>query len=365
MNNAISSREIQARIGRARTETKGLKVQGLMVTDLVHVRYLSGFTGSEATLLITPRGQSLLTDSRYTTQAKAEAREYKIVQVAVKIKELAELVRALGVKRLGFEPEGMTHARFLEFKRELKGVQLIALCDELRRLRVIKSETEAGRIAQAARIAHRAFQETLPLVRPGMREREFALALEVRMRELGSGPPPFPTIVASGPRGALPHGTASNRIMKMGELVTVDFGAKVEGYQSDQTITFCMGRASAKQKLIYETVREAQAKALLALRPGAIAKDVDARAREHLAKKGFGKYFGHGLGHGVGLMTHEEPVLNAHSKTILKQGMVVTVEPGVYIPGFGGVRIEDMALITAGGFKKLTASGGPLREIMI
>lgn len=363
MKNTISSREIRARIGRARKETAGLKVQGLLVTDLVHVRYLSGFTGSEATLLLTPRGQSLITDSRYVTQARAEAREYSIVQVAVKIQELAGLVRGLGIKSLGFEPEGMTHARFLEFKRELKGVRLTALGDELRKLRQIKSEAEIMLMARAARIAHQAFVAALSLVRPGMREREFALALEVKMRELGSGPPPFPTIVASGPRGALPHGAASPRKMKMGELVTVDFGAIVDGYQSDQTVTFCLGPASPKQQRIYETVREAQAKALLALRPGAIAKDVDAQARDHIAKKGFGKYFGHGLGHGVGLMTHEEPVLNARSQTVLKEGMVVTVEPGIYIPGFGGVRIEDMALITAHGFKKLTASGGPLREI--
>jgi Xaa-Pro aminopeptidase len=353
--------EIKARLAAVRRELAGLGAEALLVTDMVNVRYLSGFTGSEAVLLVTRRGQSLLVDSRYTTQAAGQAPGYAVVQTARRPEELRDAAARLKVRRLAFEAEGISHARFLELKRAMKGVALVRMNDVIGRLRARKTAAEVRRIQRAADIARRAFGEVWPRVRPGMRETELAAALEARMRELGSEKAAFDTIVASGPRGALPHGVATGRKMRAGELVTVDFGAIFEGYQSDQTITFALGRPSAKLARIYATVREAHDRALARVRPGEVAREVDRAAREHIAAAGFGDYFGHGLGHGVGLETHEAPMLNARGKAVLAEGNVVTIEPGIYIPGLGGVRIEDMALVTRTGARVLTRSGGPLR----
>jgi Xaa-Pro aminopeptidase len=354
---------IKSRLGALRREMKDLGAQALLVTDMINVRYLSGFTGTEAVLIIAGRGQLLLTDSRYTTQAGKQAGGYTIVQTSRRPEEIAAEVNKLKAGRLLFEAEGLSHARFLELKRAMKGIKLIRVNDAIRELRAVKTADEAKKIQRAADIALQAFNEVLPTVRPGMKETELAGVLEYRMRELGSAKAPFDTIVASGPRGALPHGVASDKRLRAGELVTVDFGALYQGYQSDQTITFCLGRPSKKQLRLYETVCEAHDRAIMEIKPGARAKDVDRAARDFIAAAGFGAYFGHGLGHGVGLETHEAPVLNARSKAVLAEGNVVTVEPGIYLPGFGGVRIEDMVLVTRGGGKVMTGSGGALREI--
>jgi Xaa-Pro aminopeptidase len=353
----------RSRLAAVRKQVNSLAAQGMIVTNMVSVRWLSGFTGSEAALLITARGHYILVDSRYTTQAGQEANGFKVTLITRKPGEIAGLCRGLKIQRLAFESDGMTHARFLELKKEMKGVKLVPFGDGIKHLRAIKNAEEVRLIQRAADIARRAFKDLTPRLKPGMKESALSLLLETRMRELGSGQAPFPAIVASGPRGALPHGIASDRKMRKGELVTVDFGAIYRGYQSDQTITFCLGRPGKRQREIYEAVRAAHDRALAAVRPGASCKDVDRIARDVIAARGFGDYFGHGLGHGVGLETHEEPALSPRSKSVLEPGMVVTIEPGIYIPGFGGVRIEDMALVTKEGYRLLTGSGGILREL--
>ena len=339
--------------------------EGLLVSDPFNLRWLSGFTGGEALLLFGGKRRLLLADSRYTAQAQAEAPDFEVILYTRRPEEVAAWAVKLSLRRLAFEPEGLTHGRFLELRRAARRTKLIPLAGTLKSLRARKSAAEVRSIARAARIAREALEECLPRLRPGMREREFAALLEMKMRERGSGPAPFETIVASGPRGALPHGSASERRMKKGELVTIDFGAIDGGYQSDQTVTVALGRPRPELARIYEVVREAQSRALRLIRPGAVCKEVDAAARDYIRDRGFGDYFGHGLGHGVGLETHEEPVLNIRSETALAAGMVVTVEPGIYLPGLGGVRIEDMALVTVRGCRRLTRSGGPLREIML
>jgi Xaa-Pro aminopeptidase len=354
---------VNARLSEVRRHLRELPAHALLVTDMVHVRYLSGFTGSEAVVVITARGRCIMVDSRYAIQAKKETRGYKVVQYSRSPEEVYKYLRKRKVERLAYEADGMTHARYLEIRRAMKGIRLVRAGDAIRRLRSTKSPAEARLIKKAAEIARDAFEDVAAGVRPGVRERDLALGLETRMRELGSEGAPFPAIVASGKRGALPHGIASEKKLKKGELVTVDFGAVHRGYQSDQTITFCMGRPTKKQSLVYDTVREAHDRAMAAIRPGARCRDVDKIARDHIKRKGFGKYFGHGLGHGVGLETHEEPVLGPRSKTVLEEGMVVTVEPGIYMPGYGGVRIEDMVIVTGTGHRCLTKSGGPLREL--
>jgi len=357
------SENVKTRLRALRKEVREVGADALLVTHMPNVRYLSGFSGSEAMLLISARSQRLITDSRYTTQAAGQAGGFKVEMTTRRPEELLAIVRKTGVRRLAFEPAGLTHARYLEIKRALRGIALVRMNDAIGRLRARKDAGEARLIKRAADLALGAFNDAITKARPGLAEREFAAILEHLMRDLGSDAIPFDTIVASGPRGALPHGVASDRKMKKGELVTVDFGAACQGYQSDQTITFCLGRPKKRLKEIYDTVRAAHDLAIEAVRPGVAAKAVDKVARDHIKAAGFGDYFGHGLGHGVGLETHEGPVLAPRSKAVLEEGNVVTVEPGIYVPNFAGVRIEDMVLVTKRGARLLTASGGELREI--
>ena len=354
---------IADRLRDIRGKMNGLSCEGLLVTNMVHVRYLSGFTGTEAALLIRKMSQYLMTDSRYVTQAGKQAKGYKVIQITRRDQGYAENIINKNVKNLAFEPDGMTHARYLDLKKLLKGVKLVRFDDTIRKKREVKTDAEARLIKKAADIAKKAFDDVAGKIAPGMTENEVAAMLEAKMRELGSEKVPFDTIVASGKRGALPHGVASDKKLGKGDLVTIDFGAVYKGYQSDQTITVSLGKPSAKKREIYEIVRSAQEKAIAIIRPGAVMMDIDAAAREHIKGQGYGKYFGHGLGHGVGLETHEGPSLAPSSKDKLKTGNVVTVEPGIYIPSFGGVRIEDMVIVTRTGCRPLTNSGGPLREL--
>jgi Xaa-Pro aminopeptidase len=342
-----------------------LKLNGVIVSGLPNVRYLSGYTGSDATLWLSARARLLFTDSRYTTQARAEAPDFQVIEYRRKAEEIGQALKKRGVQRAGFESGRLTHALYREYRKHLRGVKLTPLRQELERLRAKKSDSELQKIQRAGEIAGRALTRVLPMLKPGAREREVALELELLMKRLGAEQVPFPAIVASGRRGALPHGVASNKKLKAGELVTLDFGCSYRGYNSDQTLTLCLGEPSAKQKRIYEVVRQAQARAIAAIRPGASLRAVDARARDYIREQGFGEYFGHGLGHGVGLEVHEEPYLNSQAKGRLEAGMVVTVEPGIYLPGWGGVRIEDMVAVTAAGARVLTQSSGPLRVCAI
>ena len=353
------------RIQAAMKLTRSSRAGGLMVTDPFNLRWLSGFTGGEGVALLTGRRRLLLVDSRYTTQAADEALGFEVVKFMRRAEEVAQVAGKLKLKVLAFEAEGMTHRRFLEIQKAMGAIKLVPLPAELKQPRAVKDAGEVRLIARAAKIARDALRECLPLLQPGLREREFAAELERAMRRAGSGPAPFETIVASGPRGALPHGAAAERKMKKGDLVTVDFGAIFGGYQSDQTVTVALGRPKPELKKIYGVVREAQRRAIKLIRPGAVCRDVDRAARDYIQEQGYGEYFGHGLGHGVGLETHEEPAFNFRSETVLRPGMVVTVEPGIYLPTVGGVRIEDMALVTAGGCRLLTASSGPLREMVV
>ncbi|MEZ4484933.1 MAG: M24 family metallopeptidase [Syntrophotaleaceae bacterium] len=216
---------------------------------------------------------------------------------------------------------------------------------------------------QAARISAEAFEEVLPLIRPGVRERDIALELEFAMRRHGAEEKSFDTIVASGLRGALPHGVASDKKIANGELVTIDFGARWAGYHSDETVTVAVGPVSARQREIFDVVLEAHDRAMNALRPGAALRDLDSIARDFIAGRGYGDYFGHSLGHGVGLEVHEHPAVSSLSEVVAEEGMVVTIEPGIYIPDLGGVRIEDMVCVTADGYRRITRLPKQFRQL--
>ena len=340
------------------------KVNAVLVTKLPNLRYFSGFTGDSTVLIITRKRNILVTDGRYLEQAKQEAPKFEVIEQTDNIwKKVSEVLNEVGLLSIGFEGNTLTVNEYDKLKECSSKLKLTSInIDELRQ---VKDETEIAKIEIACEIADKAFAEVVKFIRPGLREIDVAAHLEHVMRTLGSQKPAFDTIVASGIRGALPHGIATEKIIKTGEFVTMDFGAIYSGYNSDITRTVFVGRAGEKEQKIYNAVLRAQYLGLNTIKPGMSGKDVDAAVRAALEKDGFEKYFTHGLGHGVGLEIHEEPRLSKHSKCeSLKANMVVTDEPGVYIPNFGGIRIEDTVLITETGAKPLTKSPKHLIEIV-
>lgn len=329
----------------------------MLITDLNNVRFLTsvvnvgqsasgkltGFTGTNGMVLITRRRAYFLTDSRYTEQAKKQIRGFEIVEIdRGLVTSITQILSKNRIKRLGLEAHHLSHAKFLNYKKLFKGVSIIPLTHDPADIRTIKHPAEISNIKKAHAINARAFKKLRPFIKPGVTEISIARQLEIAMLEYGAEKIAFDTIVASGWRGAHPHGVASAKKLKAGELVTIDFGCIVNGYNSDETVTLCLGKPSAKQKEIWQTVYHAQQAALKLAKPGVKCSDLDKAARDYIASKGYGKFFGHALGHGVGLEIHERPVLSGNSADKLKPGMVFTIEPGIYIPGWGGVRIEDV-----------------------
>jgi Xaa-Pro aminopeptidase len=326
-----------------------LELDALYITRPENVRYLTGFPHPEdAQVLITPEGAFLLTDPRYP---EAE-RESRIPARVLKREEREALFQDLR-GRVGFEAEHLPYAA-LERLQELSPAEWVPTKGVVERLRLKKSPEEVARIRQAQALAERALERALALLRPGVEEREVALEIEFFLRKEGAEGVAFPPIVASGARGALPHARASEKRLEPGELITLDLGAKVAGYHSDMTRTVALGKPSPEMRRVYEAVQEALEVALQGLKPGRTGKEVDALAREALGRHGLDRYFVHSLGHGVGLAVHEGPGLSPYTEEVLEPGMVVTVEPGVYLPGVGGVRIEELVLITEDGIELLS-----------
>ena len=326
---------------RVALESEGL--DALLVTHLPNIRYLTGFTGSAALLLVRPDATLLITDFRYAVQAPEEAGQSALVEVDQKNvwERLGKLLSAAPAGALGIEAHTLT-VRDAERVGALTRGRVLPTSDLVERLRVTKSPEEIEAIRAAAELAQEALAEVLPSVRVGQTERAVGAALEAALRRRGSEWHPFPTIVASGPRSALPHARTGERPIGAGEWLLLDFGAQVDGYCADLTRTVVVGgRADERQRAVYELVRSAQQRALEHLRPGMTGREGDALARDVIASRGFGEAFGHSLGHGLGLEVHEAPRLAPTAEAVLPVGAVVTVEPGIYLPGWGGVRLED------------------------
>jgi len=340
---------------RAALDAAGL--EAMLVASGVNRRYLSGFTGTAGALLFTPRGQYLLTDFRYVTQAPLQAVDYEVVEHAP---DMMDTVKALlaeaGVTRLGFEERHVSYADWSSWSKALAPVELVPVDGLPEKLREKKDDDEIAVIREAAKLADAAYAHILHFVRPGVTELDLAAELESFMRKNGATGPSFDTIVASGERSAMPHGVASDRKLQSGEFVTFDFGVLYRGYCSDLTRTIVVGEATDRHREIYGIVLEAQEHALANIRPGMTGREADALTRDVITRYGYGEFFGHGTGHGIGLEIHEAPRLSQRSDTVLEPGMVVTVEPGIYIPGFGGVRIEDDVVVTESGIHVLTSS---------
>ncbi|MFO7918647.1 MAG: aminopeptidase P family protein [Anaerolineae bacterium] len=331
------------------------ELYALLVTQAENRRYLTGFTGSAGTVLVTGQETLLATDFRYYEQVQEQAPHVDLVRVEDSTPSaLAPHIDELDIHRLGFESHDMTVRGYERWQEALSGVEWEPTADVVEGLRMTKDAEEIGLIEEAVAIADEAMEHIMGWIRPGLTEREVAWELEVHMRTHGAEALSFPTIVASGPNSAMPHATTTERVIGRGEPIVIDMGARYEGYCSDMTRSFCVGQASEEYLKVWNTVLEAQQAAEAGIKPGVSGVEADALARDIIDEAGCGENFGHGLGHGVGLAIHEGPRVSHTSEDMLQEGAVVTVEPGIYIAEWGGVRIEDTVVLTDKGCRVLT-----------
>jgi Xaa-Pro aminopeptidase len=353
----------EARIEALRSAAQGAGVEALLVTNLTNVRYLTGFSGTNGQLLVGPDGAVFFTDPRYAARAADLVRGAEVSIYSSRLADvLIEHLAAAGVSRLGIEAQTMTVAARDDLAGRLEGVELVSTSGVVEDHRRAKDESEVAAIREAAAIADDAFGWVLDRLAPGRTEKEVALDLEMRIRTHGADDISFPPIVGTGALSAHIHHTPSDRPLAPGDLVLLDFGARVRGYCSDLTRTVILGPAPDEQRELYARLLEAQASGISAIEAGVSGADVDRAARALIEAAGDGDDFGHGLGHGVGLDIHEAPRLRWDSRDTLVAGDVVTVEPGVYRVGWGGIRIEDCALVTESGCEVLTAA--PRKELI-
>ena len=345
-------------------------VDAILITDPYNLRYYTGFRGGEGTALLTKQGSRILiTDSRYTEAAEKECfKDFKVLQYGADVSIFALLMDYIndeGIQKVGFENESISFLMFTKFSEKLctGDISLVPINDTLLIPRQIKSPEEIELLREAEHIGDMAFDDILGILRPGMTELEVAAEIEYSMKKHGAEGLSFDTIAASGVNSSMPHAIPSDKRLESGEFITMDFGCVYQGYCSDMTRTVCLGNASDDMKQIYNIVLSAQLSVLDNLKPGMMCKDVDRIARDYIKAQGYGDYFGHGLGHGVGLYIHESPAFNTRDTSIIKSGMIETDEPGIYLPGRFGVRIEDMILITEDGCESLAKSTKELIEL--
>lgn len=352
---------IANRLQKLRRKLEGKEVDGIFISQPENRYYLSNFLGTAGYLLITKHDAVLATDFRYTEQAGIQSPEYRIFQITgSSLDWFVQLIMELRIKRLGFESGNITFAFNQKLSEALNKSQvkteLIPIEGVVESIRVIKEPGEIELITKAAEISDKAMEHTQDTIHVGMTEKEVAWEIEKFMREKGSQSLPFEAIVASGPNAALPHHRPSERRICPGEPVVIDIGARVGGYCSDLTRTICLGQHDTQFNHVYGTVLKAQLAAIAMIHEGTSGTEADGAAREVITDAGFGQAFGHSLGHGVGLNEHEQPRLGANSTDTLVSGMVFTIEPGIYLTGWGGVRIEDLVLLENGKIKLLSKS---------
>ncbi len=332
---------------------KSKNLDAIIITSPENLYYFSGFTGGEGLLVFTPEKRYIIVDGRYTIQAREQTSDFEVVEYkALPYKIIADM----GFDKIGFEDKTISYNSFKMMSRAMPAVTSIGVSDELNEYRKVKTEEECKNIRRAEQIGDMAFEHILHFIKPKITEREIALELEFFMKKQGASSLSFDTIVAVGERSALPHANLTDKAVETGKVVLMDFGCVYNGYCSDMTRTVAVGYADDKTKNIYDTVLKAQLCAIDKIKAGVLNRDVDAVARNIIKDAGYGEAFTHSLGHGVGLEIHEQPNLSPRSEDVLKEGNIVTVEPGIYIEGFCGVRIEDLVRVTSEGCENFTHS---------
>ena len=340
------------------------ELDAIVVSNGYNMRYLSGFSGATGYLYLSKSKKMVLTDSRYTIQAEEEAKEFQVIEVSKKYNEhIKELLEQDQGKRVGFESKDLLYYDFRKWKEAMPNAEWFPLEDELSNLRIIKTPEEIAAIEKAEAIGDKAFSDILHIIKPGITELEIAAHLEFSMKKYGAENLSFDTIAASGIHSSMPHAVPTNKKVENGDFITMDFGCVYEGYCSDMTRTIVVGKASAEQKKVYQTVLDAQLAALDFIKAGYKGKEIDAVARKVIDDAGYKGCFGHGLGHSVGLFIHESPNLSSKEEKVIQANVTETVEPGIYIKGFGGVRIEDLVVVTEDGCRNLTHSEKKLIEL--
>jgi len=338
-------------------------LEAFLFTDLANVFYLSGFRGSDGALLVSPDESILLVDGRYGAQAKEQAPECRLVVYPQKKKGISDEILQLKIKKLGFESSSMTVRFHQSLKQNLPAVEWGNPSDWYSTLRAQKDLEERDLMRRANKIADSSIEKVLQLIHEGISERDIAIELEYEMKKKGAEGASFPILVASGERTALPHAKPTSRKLKKGDVCFIDFGCTLDGYQTDQTISFSIGSPQKKWVEIHEIVKTAHDRAIEEASEGKSVADLDSVARGYIDEKGYGKYFTHSLGHGVGIEVHEYPRLSGGVSSKLESGMVFTIEPGIYIPGEGGVRIEDTLILTEKGVEFLTTVDKAFRRL--
>ncbi len=335
------------------------KIDAAIITKKSNIRYFSGFTSEDGTLLIHHGARYLITDFRYIEQGEIQSPDFQVIDAAgaKTAPFIKKILSNIGAKKVWFEDNETSFRTYSTYNEALmEGIQLIPDQDLLSSLRIIKSPEEVNHIREASALSDKGFLHILDYIRPGISELDLALELEFFLRKNGSEGLAFSIIAASGKNGSLPHAEPSDKKLEKGEFITFDFGSKIGGYCSDMTRTVSLGEPDDQLREIYEVTLQAQLNALKVMGPGKTGVEVDKQARDYIQSKGYGEFFGHGLGHGVGLDVHEAPTLSVRGDKILEPGMVVSCEPGIYLPGKGGVRIEDLVVIKDEGFENLVSS---------
>lgn len=349
------------RLNKLFEELKGDGTEAMLLSQSENIRYFSGYTG-EGYAFVAPNSRVILTDSRYTEQAHKQAPGFDVAETRLDntFDILAGIVRASSAKAVAFEDDGMPVAAYRKFSEALPGLKFVPAGGVGAKVRSIKDNEEFALYRKAGQMTDKALEYALSIAKPGMTEVGFSAEVKYFIAKTYNAQPAFEFIIASGENGSMPHATASERVFRKGDMVTLDFGIDYLGYKTDMTRTFALGEPSAKMKEIYAIVQEAQRRAGAAIKAGVLCRDVDAAARSYITECGYGANFGHGLGHGVGLQIHEQPTLNAKSTAVLTPGMAFTNEPGIYLSGVGGVRIEDTCILTETGWESIFASGKDL-----
>ncbi len=346
------------RVNRLRELFGQLKIDAILITDKYNMNYFSGYTGGEGYILVTDRSMYIFTDSRYIEQASLESTESIVYDVGNNSysKLVKSIIDECGIKSLGFENLNIGYNPYFQLNKVCTDTNFVPMDNKINVLRCVKSNEEIELIRRAEAVGDKAYSHILDYIIEGVSERDIAVELEYFMKKSGADGLSFDTIVASGSNSSMPHAMVTDKKISAGDFVTMDFGCIYKGYCSDMTRTVALSGCSKEQENIYDIVLEAQEEALSEIKPGIPCNYIDSIARDIISDAGYGEYFGHGLGHGVGLYIHEEPRFSPKCDVILEPNMIITVEPGIYLPGKFGVRIEDLVVVTEDGYENLTNS---------